>query len=126
MYPHYSSTKSNRWREIAICLGIPFRDNLRDAPFPTSRQLLQDGSRRRRFEGECSLKRCCGAVPKATLVHSHLVWGSMKTFIIAALAVYLCTNAVGAPQDIQSPKELVIAFYRLALMDFRPKEAFAQ
>jgi predicted SnoaL-like aldol condensation-catalyzing enzyme len=51
----------------------------------------------------------------------------MKTLSIAALAVYLFgTNAVAAPKDIQSPKEVVIAFYRLALMDFRLKEAFAQ
>jgi predicted SnoaL-like aldol condensation-catalyzing enzyme len=51
----------------------------------------------------------------------------MKTLSIAALAVYLfCTNAVTPPENIQSPKEVVIAFYRLALMDFRPKEAFAQ
>jgi predicted SnoaL-like aldol condensation-catalyzing enzyme len=51
----------------------------------------------------------------------------VKTLSIAALAVCLfCTNAVSAPESIQSPKELVVAFYRLALMDFRPKEAFVQ
>ena len=51
----------------------------------------------------------------------------MKTLSIAALVVYLfCTNAAAAPKDITSPKEVVIAFYRMALMDFRPKEAFAQ
>jgi predicted SnoaL-like aldol condensation-catalyzing enzyme len=51
----------------------------------------------------------------------------MKTLSIAALAVYLFfTNAAAAPGDIQNPKEVVLAFYKLALMDFRPKEAFAQ
>ena len=51
----------------------------------------------------------------------------MKTLSIAALVVYLfCTNAAAAPKNIPSPKEVVIAFYRLALIDFRPKEAFAQ
>src|SRR5260370_26260094 len=51
----------------------------------------------------------------------------MKTLSIAALAVYLfCTNAAAAPEKIQGPKEVVMAFYKMALMDFRPKEAFAQ
>jgi predicted SnoaL-like aldol condensation-catalyzing enzyme len=51
----------------------------------------------------------------------------MKTLSIAALVVYLfCTNAAAAPKNIPSPKEVVIAFYRVALIDFRPKEAFAQ
>src|SRR5260370_28909548 len=51
----------------------------------------------------------------------------MKSLSIVALAVYLlCTNAATPPENIQSVKEVVMAFYRLALMDFRPKEAFAQ
>jgi predicted SnoaL-like aldol condensation-catalyzing enzyme len=51
----------------------------------------------------------------------------MKTLSIAALAVYLfCTNAAAASENVQNPKEVVIAFYKLALMDFQPKEAFAQ
>jgi predicted SnoaL-like aldol condensation-catalyzing enzyme len=51
----------------------------------------------------------------------------MKTFVMAGLAVYLfCGNAAAAPRKIQSPKAVVLAFYKLALMDFRPKEAFAQ
>jgi predicted SnoaL-like aldol condensation-catalyzing enzyme len=51
----------------------------------------------------------------------------MKTLTIAALAMgLLSTNAGARPKNTQSPKEVVIAFYRVALMDFRPKEAFAQ
>jgi predicted SnoaL-like aldol condensation-catalyzing enzyme len=51
----------------------------------------------------------------------------LKTLSIAALSVYLlCTNAATPPENIQSPKEVVIAFYRLALVELRPKEAFAQ
>src|SRR5437868_8808830 len=51
----------------------------------------------------------------------------MKTFSLAAVAVYLlCTNAAAGPEIIQSPKEVVTAFYREALMDFKPKEAFAR
>ncbi len=51
----------------------------------------------------------------------------MKALSIAALAVYLFfTNAATPPENMQSPKEVVIAFYRLALMDLRPKEAFAR
>jgi predicted SnoaL-like aldol condensation-catalyzing enzyme len=51
----------------------------------------------------------------------------MKTLSFAALAVYLfCTTAAKAPENVQSPKEVVMAFYRLALMECRPKEAFAQ
>lgn len=46
---------------------------------------------------------------------------------IPLLAVYLfCANAAAASKKIQSPKQVVLAFYKLALMDFRPKEAFAQ
>jgi predicted SnoaL-like aldol condensation-catalyzing enzyme len=52
----------------------------------------------------------------------------MKTSSIVALAAFLvCTHA--APenvQKVQSPKDVVVAFYKLALMDFRPKDAFAQ
>ena len=52
----------------------------------------------------------------------------MKKLSIATLAVYLfCTNAGAVPpESTPSPKEVVIAFYRMALMDFRPKEAFAK
>lgn len=51
----------------------------------------------------------------------------MKTLSITALTVYLfCMNAAASPKHIPSPKEVVVAFYKAALMDFRPKEAFAQ
>ena len=51
----------------------------------------------------------------------------MKTSSIAALVVYLFfSSAAAAPENIQSPKEVVLAFYKVALMDFHPKEAFAQ
>jgi len=50
----------------------------------------------------------------------------MKTLTVIALAMCLfCANAA-VPESSQSPKEVVIAFYKMALMDFRPKEAFAQ
>jgi predicted SnoaL-like aldol condensation-catalyzing enzyme len=53
----------------------------------------------------------------------------MKTTTIVALAACLfCTHAAPAEnvQKVQTPKEVVVAFYKLALMDFRPKDAFAQ
>jgi predicted SnoaL-like aldol condensation-catalyzing enzyme len=55
----------------------------------------------------------------------------MKTLSIAALALFLLSTAAvsGAPAQngtTQTPKQVVLAFYRLALMDFKPKEAFAQ
>jgi len=51
----------------------------------------------------------------------------LKLSSIAALAAcLLCGNTSAATDTIQSPKEVVIAFYKLALMDFRPKEAFAR
>jgi predicted SnoaL-like aldol condensation-catalyzing enzyme len=51
----------------------------------------------------------------------------VKTSSIAVLAVYLfCTSATTPSKNPQSPKEIVLAFYRLALTDLRPKEAFAQ
>ena len=65
----------------------------------------------------------------ADRLHSftRISWGSMKTFSLAAVAVYLlCTNSAAGPEIIQSPKEVVTAFYREALMDFKPKEAFAR
>jgi predicted SnoaL-like aldol condensation-catalyzing enzyme len=51
----------------------------------------------------------------------------MKIFSMTALVVCLfCTDAAAALKKTQSPKEVVIAFYKLALMNFRPREAFAQ
>jgi len=51
----------------------------------------------------------------------------MKTLSIFAVALYLFfSNGAAATENIQSPKQVVLAFYKLALMDFRPKEAFAQ
>ena len=51
----------------------------------------------------------------------------MKLLSIAALAAsLLCGNVFAAPDKVQSPKEIVIAFYKLALIDLRPKEAFAR
>jgi len=51
----------------------------------------------------------------------------MKTLSIFAVALYLFfSNGAAATENIQSPKQVVLAFYKLALMDFSPKEAFAQ
>jgi predicted SnoaL-like aldol condensation-catalyzing enzyme len=51
----------------------------------------------------------------------------VKTFSIVALVFYLMsTTAPASSTPSQRPKELVTAFYKLALIELKPKEAFAQ
>lgn len=62
---------------------------------------------------------------------SHMLTGMIKTLAVPLLMLCLTvTNAFAAPKaatkNVQSPKEVVLAFYRLALMDLKVKEAFAR
>lgn len=51
----------------------------------------------------------------------------MKVVSVAALVVCLCCmNAAAAPARSRTPKEVVMAFYSMALVEFRPQEAFAR
>lgn len=46
------------------------------------------------------------------------------SFAILA-AILLCALAAEASEKDQTPKEIVLRFYKLALTDLKPKEAFA-
>lgn len=49
----------------------------------------------------------------------------MKNIVVIILAFSLLSRSAIALDGNQTPKHLVLAFYKLALTDFNPKEAFA-
>jgi len=50
----------------------------------------------------------------------------MKNIVVVILAFSLLSRSAIAADGNQTPKHLVLAFYKLALTDFKPKEAFAE
>lgn len=56
---------------------------------------------------------------------SHKVWMNYVRSCFVFAAILFCALGAEASEKDQTPKEIVVRFYELALKDLKPKEAFA-